>query len=95
MGNHLRTLHLACSVRVSKPVLRQAVSIIRETYGSLNISCDDYDRIHGLMLHDKNDEKGEINFTLLSDIGQIQINQHVNANLINESLDFYRDSVGL
>lgn len=79
-----------------KPVLRQAVSIIRETYGSLNISCADYDRIHGLMLHDKkNDEKGEINFTLLSDIGQIQINQHVNANLINESLDFYRDSVGL
>ncbi|MBP5307098.1 MAG: 3-dehydroquinate synthase [Paludibacteraceae bacterium] len=79
-----------------KSVLRDAVNIFRETYGALEIKCDDYNHIYELMLHDKkNIKKGEINFTLLGDIGEIQINQKISRGLIDESLDFYRDSVGL
>ena len=48
------------------------------------------------MRHDKkNETASSVNFTLLSDIGKIEINQVVDKELIFQSLDFYRDSVGL
>ena len=40
------------------------------------------------MAHKKNESK-EINFTLLSDIGEIQINQTASKEEIFEVLDFY------
>ena len=40
------------------------------------------------MTHDKKNEGGIINFTLLSKIGEVQINQAVTKEKILESLDF-------
>ena len=43
------------------------------------------------MKHDKKNEAGIINFTLLADIGDIRINQQATKEEIFESLDFLRE----
>ena len=43
------------------------------------------------MTHDKKNEGGIINFTLLADIGDIRINQQAGKEEIFEMLDFLRE----
>ena len=57
-------------------------------YGTYNFSCNDYDTLFEYMTHDKKNESKEINFTLLSDIGEIQINQTASRDEIYETLDW-------
>ncbi|MEA4949557.1 MAG: 3-dehydroquinate synthase [Petrimonas sp.] len=79
-----------------KDKLQETVRFIHRNYGALAISCDDYEHLYEIMKHDKKNASASfINFTLLSDIGNIQINQTADKELIFQSLDFYRDSVGL
>jgi len=61
-----------------------------ELYGKFEISVVDFDALFELMTHDKKNEAGRINFTLLSEIGKIEINQNCERELIYESLEFYR-----
>ncbi|WP_299233131.1 3-dehydroquinate synthase [uncultured Bacteroides sp.] len=78
-----------------KEKLRQTVTFIKEHYGKLNFSCKDYDTLYEFMTHDKkNESSGSINFTLLSNIGEIKINQTVSKEDIFESLDFYSETMG-
>ena len=85
-------LFLSC-VRCGFPTekMRQTVSFIKEHYGRMTISCDDYPRLLELMHHDKKNSGNAINFTLLGAIGDIRINQHVSEDDIKEALDFYRE----
>lgn len=78
-----------------KEKLQQTLKFIHSNYGYMNISCDDYDRLYDIMKHDKKNVSSEINFTLLSDVGIIKINQTADKELIFQALDFYRDSVGI
>ena len=71
--------------------MRQTVNFIRENYGQINITCDDYPALLDLMRHDKKNTAGTINFTLLGDIGDIRINQTATEEEIKEALDFYRE----
>ncbi len=71
--------------------LTQTVRFIKENYGAFIFDCKQYDRLYELMQHDKKNESAEINFTLLSDIGNIKINQTANKEEIFEALDFYRE----
>ena len=71
--------------------LHQTVRFIRENYGTLPITCDHYDALIDLMRHDKKNITGEINFTLLADIGKIRINQTATTEEIKEALDFFRE----
>ncbi len=71
--------------------MRQTVSFIRENYGTLDITCDDYDELLELMTHDKKNIAGVINFTLLDSVGGIRINQTATHEEIKEALDFYRE----
>ena len=73
--------------------LRQAVAFIHENYGTLDITCDDYEALYSLMTHDKKNIAGRINFTLLGGIGDIRINQTATKNEIFEALDFFRDGI--
>ncbi len=59
-------------------------------YGKFEISEDDFERLFELMTHDKKNESGRINFTLLPEIGQIEINRNCDKPLIFEALHFYR-----
>lgn len=74
-----------------KDKMRQTVSYIRQHYGLMSITCDDYPRLYDLMTHDKKNTRGFVNFTLLSDVGQIHINQSATKEEIYEMLDFYRE----
>jgi 3-dehydroquinate synthase len=44
------------------------------------------------MTHDKKNQGGIINFTLLARPGDIRINQSIDKERIFESLDFYRET---
>ena len=71
--------------------MHQTVSFIKEHYGKMTITCDDYPTLLELMTHDKKNVAGTINFTLLGGIGDIRINQTASKEDIYEALDFYRE----
>lgn len=59
-------------------------------YGKFEIEATDYPELYELMTHDKKNEGNRINFTLISKIGQVEINQDCSKELILEALDYYR-----
>ena len=73
--------------------MRQTVQFIREYYGTLPLSCNDYDGLIELMQHDKKNTSAGINFTLLEDIGKPIINQTATRDEIKEALDFFRETM--
>lgn len=78
-----------------KEKLLKTVRFIQQHYGAFPISCDDYERLNEITQHDKKNVGSQTNFTLLSDIGEVRIDQTADKDLFFEALDFYRDSVGL
>ena len=72
-------------------VMHQTVRFVRDNYGAFAFTCDDYAHLYELMLHDKKNSGGQINFTLLAGIGDIRINQHLTKEQIFESFDFFRE----
>ena len=85
-------LYLACTkTGFPQDVMRQMVYYIKEVYGTLPITCDDYPELLELMTHDKKNTAGVINFTLLGGIGDIRINQTATKEEILEALDFFRE----
>jgi 3-dehydroquinate synthase len=75
--------------------LTQIIHYIKEYYPPFSFDCKAYDNLYERMTHDKKNENGIINFSLLSDIGRIHIDCSVSKELIFESLDFYRESFGI
>jgi 3-dehydroquinate synthase len=73
--------------------MRQVVHFIFDHYGRMPITCDDYPTLLELMTHDKKNVAGQINFTLLSNVGQLQLNQTATTAEIEEALDFYREGM--
>lgn len=71
--------------------MRQTVRFIKDNYGTLPVTCDDYEELYQYMTHDKKNTSGIINFTLLGGIGDIRINQTANKDEIFEMLDFFRE----
>lgn len=82
---------IKCDFPIS--TMRQAVQFIRSHYGEFSFSCDDYPRVIEFMTHDKKNTAGQINFTLLGNIGDIRINQTATRDEIYEMLDFFRDGL--
>ena len=60
-------------------------------YGAFAITCKDYETLYELMTHDKKNEAGHINFTLLQAIGHPVIDQHADKEEIFVAFDLYRD----
>ena len=85
-------LFLSC-VKTGFPteIMHETVRYIKEYYGKMPITCDDYPTLFELMTHDKKNTAGTINFTLLSGIGGVMINQTATRDEIYEALDFYRE----
>ena len=74
-----------------KDKLRQTVQFIKENYGIFAFDCKQYERLYEFMTHEKKNEGGIINFTLLGGIGDIRINQQATKEEIFEMLDFLRE----
>lgn len=75
--------------------LYEVAHFVRDNYGPLNITCDDYDALFELMKHDKKNEGNEINFTLLSSVGKATLNHSGDKEQIGAVLDIYRDLMGI
>ena len=85
--------HKHCGFPMDK--LSQVVYYLKEYYPPFVFDCKDYDTLYELMTHDKKNEAGIINFTLLAQIGEVRINQQIGKEMVFESLDFYRESFGV
>lgn len=71
--------------------MRQTVEFIRRNYGAFAFTCKDYPQLYELMTHDKKNADGQINFTLLNNIGELQLDQHLSREAVYESFDFLRE----
>lgn len=78
-----------------KDKMSQTVQFIKAHYGIFEFDCNSYERLYEYMKHDKKNKNGVINFTLLSDIGEIKINQSADKEMIFEMLDFFRECMGI
>ena len=86
-------LYLSCiRFNFDKSILLKVLCFIKEHYGRFMLDCNQYDRLYELMEHDKKNETGFINFTLLKDAGDVQINQTASRAEIEEALDFFREN---
>ncbi|MDD4636449.1 MAG: 3-dehydroquinate synthase [Bacteroidales bacterium] len=85
--------HVNCGF--PKTELQQILTFIKENYGVYAFGCSQYEELFELMTHDKKNESKDINFTLLSNIGEIHINQTASKEQIFEMFDFYRYSLGI
>lgn len=82
----------AAQLRFPTDQMRQTVRFITDYYGRPDVTCDDYEALFALMLHDKKNTAGRINFTLLASPGEIHIDQHVDRDLIFDAIDFLREA---
>ncbi len=71
-------------------LLHEINAFIERIYGKFSFEEDDFESLYFLMTHDKKNEKNQINFTLLEDIGKIKINQTCTREAIFEALDLYK-----
>ncbi len=68
--------------------IKHLSSWLLQIYGRFEFSENDFARLFELMGHDKKNESGRINFTLPSKIGEIEINQHCEKELIFNALEY-------
>lgn len=87
-------LYLSC-IKTGFPTekMRKTTTFIREHYECPHINCKDYMQLIELMRHDKKNTGKNINFTLLTDVGDIRINQTATDKEICEALDFIREGI--
>ncbi|NOR27451.1 MAG: 3-dehydroquinate synthase [Lutibacter sp.] len=62
---------------------------ILKIYGKVKIEATDYDAIMELLIHDKKNVGGQVNFVLLSDFEKYKLDCKVDKELIIKSLNYY------
>ncbi len=62
-----------------------------ERYGKFEIQESDFEALYQLMTHDKKNEGKRINFTLIPEIGKVEINVDCSKELIIEALEYYKN----
>lgn len=85
-------------IKLSFPsdTLHRLAAYVKDVYGAFDFTCDDYPRLIELMRHDKkNLSASEINFTLLKDIGDVQIDCVIGEEEIKTAFDITRDLLGI
>ncbi len=71
-------------------VVREISQWLISLYGKFEITPTDFEPLYLLMTRDKKNEGQRINFTLLSEIGHVEIDANCDKKMIFEALDFYR-----
>lgn len=62
-------------------------------FGKFEIKESDFESLYNLMTHDKKNESGRINFTLLIKPGEMIIDRNCEKNLVLESLKYFSEKV--
>lgn len=77
-------------------ILHTFAEYVRTNYNAFDIECDDYPVLLDYMHQDKKNESADtLSFTLLSDVGDVHINQPVSDDEVKNALDIYRDLMGI
>jgi 3-dehydroquinate synthase len=76
-------------------VLYEVANYVRDNYGAPDITCEDYPILYEYMTHDKKNEAGDINFSLMHHIGNVALNHTANREQIGTCLDLFRDLMGI
>lgn len=66
-------------------------SVILDMFETIEFSQKDIEEIITLLIHDKKNEFGKVQFVLLDGIGNIKINQFVSNNLIYKAFEDYKN----
>lgn len=74
--------------------LEEIGATILDFYSAFPIVNSNYDELLDLMKNDKKNENAEINFSLLTKIGEASINQKADIKTIIASLDYYKSLIG-
>ncbi len=81
---------------LSSDIISNVARYVRTYYPAPEISCSEYPELISLMRHDKkNRTASEINFTLLRQPGEVEINSPATPDEITEALDITRDLLGV
>ncbi len=72
---------------LSKDQYLEIKNFMDKTYGKYDNQVENYEALLQLMTHDKKNESKEINFTLLKEIGTVEINQIATREEIIEALE--------
>jgi len=87
---------LICELFISNKILDldlskmfKIVEYIAINFKSFKIEMDSYEEIYELMKHDKKNINNEIRFALISDIGEVKVNQTCEKSNIFQALNFY------
>ena len=80
--------HRQCSLEISE--LESISDWLIKRYGKFDIQQGDFQALYELMTHDKKNEGKRINFTLIPEIGKVEINVDCPQELIVEALEFYK-----
>ena len=62
-----------------------------DLYGTFRFEKKDFEPLYEKMTHDKKNEAGRINFTLIPEEGRFEINQNCDKNTVLEGLEYLRD----
>lgn len=74
--------------------MRTLAAYVFKTYRAFPFTCDDYGRLVDLMRHDKKNHKaGDINFTLLKNVGEVEIDCTATEQEITAAFDIYREEL--
>ena len=68
----------------------QIKKVIKSIFGTVEISEKDLTPICDLLIHDKKNEYGKVQFALLNGIGAVQINQEASIDLIIKAFEEYK-----
>ena len=79
----------AQKVGLSMQQVEQISKWIIDIYGTFSIAKSDYESLYLKMTKDKKNEAGRINFTLIPEIGRVEINVNCEKELIFKALDFF------
>ena len=76
-----------CTLELEK--MFKIVEFLSITFNSYTINIDDYEKIYDFMKHDKKNKNNEIKFSLISDIGKVELNKTCMKKNIFQALNFY------
>lgn len=89
MITELYLSHLSCGF--ADGILHNLSAWLLSVYGKFTVSAEEYETLYELMGHDKKNEGKRINFTLITSVGEVEINRNCSKEEIFEALDFFRE----
>ena len=75
---------------ISKTEHLEIKTVINHLYNKISFDKDDIFAIQKLLIHDKKNEYGKVQFALLNGIGKIKINETVDNEMIVKSFEDYK-----